>query len=394
MADLSMRQMLEAGVHFGHQTRFWNPKMAPYIFGARSRIHIINLEETLPLFREALSYVEKLVADGGTIWFVGTKRSARDFIREQAQRCGMPYVDHRWLGGMMTNFRTVRQSIKRLKDLELMEDDGTMDRLGKREVLALRREKDKLERSLGGIKDVNGLPDALFVIDVGFEDIAVKEAVKLGIPVVGIVDTNNSPDGVDYPVPGNDDAMRAIRLYTESFADAVLRGKENRADLAGSPDEYVEVEGGDAAASATTAPSRSKGRSAKRSGGAKTAAESSPAAAGEAGGADPEAGAEDAQTEPATAEAEDAGSEASPGGAAAAGTSSSEEAEAEASASESTEAEASAAEESTESAAGESEAGGQQEQSGSEAGEPEESGSAESGSEADEAGAEETPSKS
>ncbi|HYW03197.1 MAG TPA: 30S ribosomal protein S2 [Gammaproteobacteria bacterium] len=242
MADLSMRQMLEAGVHFGHQTRYWNPKMEPYIFGARNKIHIINLEKTLPLFKQALKYVEDLASDGGKLMFVGTKRSARDFVHEQAARCGMPYVDHRWLGGMLTNFRTVRQSIKRLKDLELMEEDGTFDRLSKKETLMLRREKDKLERSLGGIKDINGLPDAMFIIDVGFEDIAVKEAAKLGVPVVGIVDTNNSPDGVDYVIPGNDDAMRAIRLYTYLVAEAVLRGKEKRAELAGPEDEFVAIE--------------------------------------------------------------------------------------------------------------------------------------------------------
>ncbi|HYW93151.1 MAG TPA: 30S ribosomal protein S2 [Gammaproteobacteria bacterium] len=242
MADLSMRQMLEAGVHFGHQTRYWNPKMEPYIFGARNKIHIINLEKTLPLFKQALKYVQDLASDGGKLMFVGTKRSARDFVHEQAERCGMPYVDHRWLGGMLTNFRTVRQSIKRLKDLELMDEDGTFDRLSKKETLMLRREKDKLERSLGGIKDMNGLPDAMFIIDVGFEDIAVKEAAKLGVPVVGIVDSNNSPDGVDYVIPGNDDAMRAIRLYTYLVAEAVLRGKERRAELAGPEDEFVAIE--------------------------------------------------------------------------------------------------------------------------------------------------------
>jgi len=225
MATVSMRQMLEAGVHFGHQTRYWNPKMAPYIFGARSKIHIVNLEKTLPLYLDALNFAGRLASQGGKILFVGTKRSAREATAEAALRCSMPYVNHRWLGGMLTNFKTVRQSIKRLKDLDLMAQDGTFDRLAKKEVIGLRREMDKLERSLGGIKDMASLPDALFVIDVGHERIAVQEANKLGIPVLGVVDTNNSPDGVDYLIPGNDDAIRAIQLYVGGLAEAVLEGR-------------------------------------------------------------------------------------------------------------------------------------------------------------------------
>jgi small subunit ribosomal protein S2 len=237
-----MRQMLEAGVHFGHQTRFWNPKMAPYIFGERNKIHIINLERTLPLYVEAMNFVKALVADGGTILFVGTKRAAREAVRREATRCEMPFVTHRWLGGMLTNFKTVRQSIKRLTDLEAMLEDGTFERLGKREVLGLRREMEKLERSLGGIKKMDSLPDALFIIDVGHEDIALKEARKLGIPVVAVVDTNCSPELVDYPIPGNDDAMRAIELYAAGVADAVIEGKASLPELALGEDEFVELD--------------------------------------------------------------------------------------------------------------------------------------------------------
>jgi len=242
MPDVTMRQMLEAGVHFGHQTRYWNPKMAPYIFGARGKIHIINLERTLPLFKDATNYLSGLAAKRGSILFVGTKRAAREIIEEEARRCNMPYVSQRWLGGMLTNFRTVRQSIQRLKDLEAMEEDGSFEKLVKREVLSLRREKDKLERSLGGIKDMNKLPDALFIIDVGFEKIAVREALKLGIPIVGVVDTNNSFDEVDYMIPGNDDAIRAIKLYTRATADAVLEGKASQPDLGGDEEEFVELD--------------------------------------------------------------------------------------------------------------------------------------------------------
>jgi len=241
MATISMRQMLEAGVHFGHQTRYWNPKMAPYIFGARSKIHIINLEKTLPLYLDSLNFIGRLASKGGKVLLVGTKRSARDAAAEAAIRCGMPYVNHRWLGGMLTNFKTVRQSIKRLKDLELMAQDGTFDRLAKKEVIGLRRDMDKLERSLGGIKDMSSLPDALFVIDVGHERIAVQEANKLGIPVIGVVDTNNSPDGVNYVVPGNDDAIRAIQLYVGGVAEAVLEGRAVLATGRGREEEFVEI---------------------------------------------------------------------------------------------------------------------------------------------------------
>src|SRR5689334_3983893 len=225
MPSVSMRQMLEAGVHFGHQTRFWNPTMAPYIFGERNRIHIINLEKTLPMYNEAADFVKKTVADGGRILFVGTKRSAREAVKIEALRCGMPYVSHRWLGGMLTNFKTVRQSIKRLTELDEMAQNGTLEQHSKREAQGLRREREKLERSLGGIKAMEALPDVLFVIDVGHEKIAIHEAQKLGIPVVAIVDTNCAPDGIDYIVPGNDDAMRAIQLYASGMADAVLEGK-------------------------------------------------------------------------------------------------------------------------------------------------------------------------
>ncbi|MFZ0469660.1 MAG: 30S ribosomal protein S2 [Thiogranum sp.] len=249
MSTVSMRQMLEAGVHFGHQARFWNPKMAPFIFGERSKIHIINLEKTLPLYNEALNFIGKLVGNKGTVLFVGTKRSARDTIRNEARRCKMPYVDHRWLGGMMTNFKTVRQSIKRLKDLEAMEQDGTFEKMSKKEALMLRREKDKLDRSLGGIKDMNRLPDAMFIVDVGHEKIAVAEAKKLGVPVVGIVDSNNSPDNIDYVIPGNDDSIRAIQLYVQGVADAVGEGRTAMAQVGGtSEDEFVEVAGGAGAA--------------------------------------------------------------------------------------------------------------------------------------------------
>ena len=223
--SVTMREMLEAGVHFGHQTRFWNPKMAPFIFGHRNKVHIVNLEKTVVKFDEAVQYVRKLAANKGTILFVATKRQAREIIKEEAQRAGCPYVDHRWLGGMLTNFKTVQTSIKRLKELEAMMEDGTLERVSKKEGLMLQRELDKLERSLGGIKDMQGLPDALFVIDVGYQKGAVTEARKLGIPVVGVVDTNHSPVGVDYVIPGNDDSSQAIRLYARGMADAVLEGR-------------------------------------------------------------------------------------------------------------------------------------------------------------------------
>ncbi len=242
MADVSMRQMLEAGVHFGHQTRFWNPKMAPFIFGERNKIHIINLEKSLPMAREACAFVKATVADGGKVLFVGTKRAARESIRNHADRAGMPFVSYRWLGGMLTNYKTIRQSVKRLVALESMSEEGGFEGLTKKEILGLNREKEKLERSLGGIKDMTGLPDVLFVVDVDHEDIAVKEARKLGIPVLAVVDTNCSPDGIDYIIPGNDDAMRAIELYSSMVADAVLDGKASLPEVALGEDEFVELD--------------------------------------------------------------------------------------------------------------------------------------------------------
>ncbi|NII12354.1 30S ribosomal protein S2 [Oleiagrimonas sp. C23AA] len=245
MSQVTMRQMLEAGVHFGHQTRYWNPKMAPYIFGARGKIHIVNLEKTMPLFTDAMNYLSGLAQKKGTVLFVGTKRAAREALSEEAARCGMPYVAARWLGGMLTNFRTVKQSVARLKELEAAETDGTFEKLVKHEVLTRRREREKLEKSLGGIKDMPRLPDALFVIDIGHEDIAIQEARKLGIPVVAVVDTNYDPSLVDYAIPGNDDAIRAIQLYTRAAADAILEGKSATPNAAAnSDDEFVEVEEG------------------------------------------------------------------------------------------------------------------------------------------------------
>ena len=221
-----MRQMLEAGVHFGHQTRYWNPKMAPFIYGSRHKIHIINLEETLPMFREALKFLSNIAANKGRILFVGTKHAARDVVREEAVRCGMPYVNHRWLGGMLTNYKTIRQSIKRLKELEeLLLDEKIISRLTKKEVLRLVSEKDKLSTLIEGVKNMGGLPEALFVIDVGNEKIAIREAKRLSIPIVGIVDTNNNPEGIDFPIPGNDDALRAIRFYCKTLADAIIEAR-------------------------------------------------------------------------------------------------------------------------------------------------------------------------
>jgi len=227
MANITMRQMLEAGVHFGHRTRYWHPKMAPFIYGARDKIHIINLEKTQANFKDALNYIGGLAARRGKILFVGTKRAAQSILKEQATRCGMPYVDHRWLGGMLTNYRTVRQSIKRLRDLETMSQDGTFQRITKKEALNLTREMEKLDRSLGGIKDMGSLPDVLFIIDVGHEKIAIQEAKKIGLPVVGVVDTNYSPEGIDYVIPGNDDAIRAIELYVTAVADAIIEGRNS-----------------------------------------------------------------------------------------------------------------------------------------------------------------------
>ena len=242
MSSVSMRQMLEAGVHFGHQTRFWNPKMAPYIFGERNRIHIINLEQTQPLFADAIAFIKRIVGDGGRVLFVGTKRSARDSIAADAVRCGMPYVNQRWLGGMLTNFKTLRQSIKRLADLEELTASGAIEKRGKKEATMLRREMIKLEKSLGGIKLMESLPDVLFVIDVGHEHIAIHEARKLGIPVVAVVDTNCTPEGVDHVIPGNDDAMRAIQLYTGAVAEAVVEGRATVPQMAVSEDEFVELD--------------------------------------------------------------------------------------------------------------------------------------------------------
>jgi small subunit ribosomal protein S2 len=243
MSQITMRQMLEAGVHFGHQTRYWNPKMAPYIFGARGKIHIINLEKTLPLFQDAMNFISGIAQKRGTVLFVGTKRSAREAIKEEAERCGMPYMAQRWLGGTLTNFATVKKSVARLKELEAAETDGTFERLVKHEVLGLRREREKLEASLGGIKDMNRLPDALFVIDIGHENIAVQEAKKLGIPVVAVVDTNYDPNLVDYAIPGNDDAIRAVQLYVRAAADAVLEGKAASPQAAvAAADDFVELD--------------------------------------------------------------------------------------------------------------------------------------------------------
>lgn len=247
--SVTMREMLEAGVHFGHQTRYWNPKMAPYIFGHRNKIHIVNLEKTMTLYHDALKFVRQLTSNKGSVLFVGTKRQAREIVREEALRCSSPYVDYRWLGGMLTNYKTVKLSIQRLKDMLLMREDGSFEKLSKKEALQYEREITKLERSLGGIKDMNGLPDALFVIDVGYQKGAISEAKKLGIPVIGIVDTNHSPDGVDYVIPGNDDSSRAIKLYARGMADAVLEGRNTsiKEIVSGGSDEFVEVEDGEPA---------------------------------------------------------------------------------------------------------------------------------------------------
>ncbi|WP_399677656.1 30S ribosomal protein S2 [Xenophilus sp.] len=245
----NMREMLEAGVHFGHQTRFWNPKMAPYIFGSRNKIHIINLEKSLPMFQEAQKYARQLASNRGTILFVGTKRQAREIVAEEARRAGMPYVETRWLGGMLTNFKTVKTSIKRLKDMKAQQEAG-LDGLSKKEQLTFTREIEKLEKDIGGIQDMNALPDAIFVIDVGFHKIAVAEAKKLGIPLIGVVDSNHSPEGIDYVIPGNDDSSKAVTLYARGIADAIVEGRNNAvADVAkaageGEGDEFIEVEEG------------------------------------------------------------------------------------------------------------------------------------------------------
>lgn len=241
MSAVSMRQMLEAGVHFGHQTRYWNPKMANYLFGSRNKIHIINLEKTLPLFNDAMNYLGQMAANKGTVLFVGTKKSARKVVAEEALRCGMPYVNHRWLGGMLTNFKTIKKSVSRLKELEAMKADGTLyHRFGKKEALGMEREMEKLERSLGGIKEMKGVPDVIFVMDVGYEKNAISEAKKLGIPVVGVVDSNNSPENVDYVIPGNDDSIRAVKLYCEGVSSAVIDAKSAALGLSAKVDDFVE----------------------------------------------------------------------------------------------------------------------------------------------------------
>jgi len=245
MAAVSMRQMLEAGVHFGHQTRYWNPKMANYLFGARNKIHIIDLEKTLPMFNDAMNYLGQMTANKGTVLFVGTKKSARKVVAEEAARCGMPYVNHRWLGGMLTNFKTIKKSINRLKELEAMKADGTLyQRFAKKEALGMERELEKLERSLGGIKDMKGVPDVIFILDVGYEKNAISEAKKLGIPVVGIVDSNNSPEKIDYIIPGNDDSIRAVKLYCESVSAAVMEAKSAGLGLSAKADDFVEEAAG------------------------------------------------------------------------------------------------------------------------------------------------------
>ncbi len=241
MANVSMRDMLEAGVHFGHQTRYWHPRMAQYIFGDRNKIHVINLEKTLPMFNDGMNFISSLAARKGTVLFVGTKRAAQEVIKEEAARCGMPYVDQRWLGGMLTNFKTIKQSIKRLKELDAMVQDGSINRFNKREALGYMRELEKLERSLGGIKNMKGVPDALFVIDIGHEKNAVSEATKLGVPVIGIVDTNNDPNGIEYPIPGNDDSIRAIQLYARAAADAVIEARATIVSTGGA-DEFIEMD--------------------------------------------------------------------------------------------------------------------------------------------------------
>ncbi len=261
MSNVTMREMLEAGVHFGHQTRYWNPSMAPFLFGQRNKIHIINLEKTLPLYEEAMNFVSKMASKKGTILFVGTKRAAQSIVAEEAARCGMPYINRRWLGGLLTNFKTVKGSINRLKEIETMQTDGSFERINKKEQLMLRRELDKLKANLSGIKDMRGIPDAIFIVDVGYENIAVNEAVKLGIPVVGIVDSNNSPKGVDYVIPGNDDAIRSITLYAKGIADAILDSRQSIAHLGGTDennDDLVEIDDSGAPVVATEAVAKPK----------------------------------------------------------------------------------------------------------------------------------------
>ena len=250
MSNVTMRQMLEAGVHFGHQTRYWNPRMAPFIYGARSNIHIINLEKSLPLFNDAMKYLEQVAARRGKILFVGTKRTTRAVVQEEALRSGMPFVNHRWLGGMLTNFKTIKQSVARMKELEAMRDDGRLQRFSKKEGLGMMRELEKLVSSMGGIRDMDRLPEVLFVLDVGYEHNAISEAQKLGIPVVGVVDTNNNPNGIDYIIPGNDDSIRAVQLYVQTAATSILQGKANSVSAASGEDEFVEMDAVPAAAGA------------------------------------------------------------------------------------------------------------------------------------------------
>lgn len=242
MANVSMRDMLQAGVHFGHQTRYWNPKMKPFIFGARNKVHIINLEKTVPLFNDAMNFLSSVAAKKGKVLFVGTKRAAGDAVKEAAKKCDQYYVNKRWLGGMLTNWKTVRQSIKRLKDLEQQAQDGTFEKLTKKETLMRQREMEKLESSLGGIKDMGGLPDVLFVVDATHEHIAIREAKSLGIPVVSVVDTNSSPDSIDYIIPGNDDAIRAVQLYLNAAADAISAGRDSNLEAQAESDDFVEAE--------------------------------------------------------------------------------------------------------------------------------------------------------
>ena len=309
MADVTMRQMLEAGVHFGHQTRYWNPKMAPYIFGERNKIHIINLEKSLPMARDAYAFIKAVVADGGKCLFVGTKRAARESVRTQAQRCEMPYVSYRWLGGMLTNYKTIRQSVKRLRDLEQMAEDGAFEGLTKKEILGLSREQDKLERSLGGIKDMGSLPDVLFVIDVEHEDIAVREARKLGIPVVAVVDTNCSPELADYVIPGNDDAMQAISLYATLVADAVLDGRASVPEVALGDDEFVELDEQGKPRKSTGSRKKKVAKKAARKAAPKPAAKAEEPAAAEAAN-DAPAAEEPAKEAPAEADAAPAAADA------------------------------------------------------------------------------------
>jgi small subunit ribosomal protein S2 len=311
MPNITMRQMLEAGVHFGHQTRYWDPKMAPYIFGSRGKIHIINLEKSLPMLVDAMNFISSVASKRGNIIFVGTKRAASKSIAEEAQRCGMPYVSHRWLGGMLTNFRTIRQSIKRLRQIEKMDEDGSFARLVKKEVLQLTRERDKLEKSLGGIKDMKGLPDVMFVVDVGHEDIAVKEARKLGIPVIAVIDTNCSPNDIDYVIPGNDDAIRSIRLYTQLAADAVLEGRASVPHIE-DKDEFIELdEYGNPIKRAAKTPKAAKDSATRKKVAKKVVVKKAPAPA-EAAPVEAEAAPVEAEAAPVEAEAAPVEAEAAP----------------------------------------------------------------------------------